>query len=401
MKGTKIAAIDVGTTKVCTIMATSDSNAGLRVLGVGIAPSRGMEKALVANINQARESIQESISKAERMAGYKLESAYVGVTGKHISSLNNTGVVAITRQDQLVRGADLKRVMDVALNIKSPADRQLLHVIPRTYVLDGQEVKNPVGMHGYELNVEAHIVSASVASIQNLTKCIMRIGINIEDLILEPLASAEAVLIEEEKQAGVLVADIGGGTTDIAVIKDGSIFHTSVLPVAGHQVTHDIAVGLGLSFDLAEEMKKKYATVMPTDETADSDVPVNSDGHNISSRELCDIVHARIEELVRLIVLELPRNDYGNIIPAGIVFTGGSANLPGLAELASDITKLPVRIGLPVNLNGVSNNMLNDPAYATSVGLLLWKERNSGAQKWPIQPTGARRFWDQLFRIFR
>jgi len=401
MKGTKIAAIDVGTTKVCTIMATYDSNAGLRVLGVGIAPSRGMEKALVANISQAKESIQESISKAERMAGYKLESAYVGVTGKHISSINNTGVVAITRQDQLVRGADLRRVMDVALNVKSPVDRQLLHVIPRTYVLDGQEVKNPVGMHGYELNVEAHIVTASVASIQNLTKCIMRIGINIEDLILEPLASAEAVLSEEEKQAGVLVADIGGGTTDIAVIKDGSIFHTSVLPVAGHQVTHDIAVGLGLSFDLAEEMKKKYATVMPTDETSDSDVPVNGDGHNVSSRELCDIVHARMEELVRLIILELPRNDYGNIIPAGIVFTGGSANLPGLAELASDVTKLPVRIGLPVNLNGVSNNMLNDPAYATSVGLLLWKERNTGAQKWPTQPTGARRFWDQIFKIFR
>jgi len=401
MKGTKIAAIDVGTTKVCTIMATSDSNSGIRVLGVGIAPSHGMEKGLVANINQAKESIQESISKAERMAGYKLESAYVGVTGRHISSLNNTGVVAITRQDQLVRPADLRRVMDVALNVKSPADRQLLHVIPRTYVLDGQEVRNPVGMHGYELNVEAHIVTASVASIQNLTKCIMRIGINIEDLILEPLASAEAVLTEEEKQAGVLVADIGGGTTDIAVIKDGSIYHTSVLPVAGHQVTHDIAVGLGLSFDLAEEMKKKYATVMPTDETSDSDVPVNGDSHNISSRELCDIVHARIEELIRLIVLELPRNDYGNIIPAGIVFTGGSANLPGLAELASEVTKLPTRIGVPVNLSGVSNNMLNDPAYATSVGLLLWKERNLGAQKWPIQPGGVRHFFDQVFKLFK
>ncbi len=401
MKGIKIAAIDVGTTKVCTIMGTVDSNSGLRVLGVGIAPSRGMEKALVANINQARESIQESISKAERMAGYKLESAYVGVTGKHINSINNTGVVAITRQDQLVRSADLKRVMDVALNVKSPADRQLLHVIPRTYVLDGQEVKNPVGMHGYELNVEAHIVTASVASIQNLTKCIMRIGINIEDLVLEPLASAEAVLSEEEKQAGVLVADIGGGTTDIAVIKDGSIYHTSVLPVAGHQVTHDIAVGLGLSFDLAEEMKKKYATVMPTDEIGDSDVPVNGDGHNVSSRELCDIVHARMEELVRLIVLELPRNDYGNLIPAGIVFTGGSANLPGLAEMAADITRLPVRIGVPVNLSGVSNNMLNDPAYATSVGLLLWKERNSGAVKWPTQQTGMKRFFNQVLSLFK
>ncbi len=401
MRGPKIAAIDVGTTKVCTIMAALDGDSGLRVLGVGIAPSRGMEKALVANINLIRESIQESIRKAEKMAGYRLDSAYVGVTGRHINSMNNRGVIAITRTDQMVRPADLKRVMDVALNIKAPVDRKLLHVIPRTYILDGQEVKNPVGMHGYELNVEAHVVTASVASIQNLTKCIMRIGINIEDLILEPLASAEAVLTEEEKQAGVLMADIGGGTTDIAVIKEGSIYHTSVLPVAGSQVTHDISVGLGLSFELAEEMKRKYATVMPSEETSERDVSISGDGHSVSSRDLSDIVYARMEELIRLIVLELPRTDYARVIPAGIVLTGGTANLPGLAELASEITRLPVRIGTPVNLYGVSNNLLNDPAYATSVGLLLWKMRNEGALKWPTQTSGLRRFFNHILRLFQ
>jgi len=406
MKGTKVAAIDVGTTKVCTIMGAIDSNAGLRILGVGVAPSHGMEKAMVANITQARESIQESVRKAEKMAGYKLESAYVGVTGKHITSMNNHGVVAITHSDQLVRAADLKRVMDVALNVKSVTDRKMLHVIPRSYVLDGQEVKNPVGMHGYELNVEAHIISAGVASIQNLTKCIMQLGINIDELVLEPLASAEAVLAEEEKQAGVVLADIGGGTTDIAVLKDGSIYHTSVLPVAGNQVTHDISVGLGLTFELAEEMKKKYANVLPPEEdNRETDMTVNEDGHSVSSRDLCDIVHARIEELVRLIVLELPRTDYTKLVPAGLVITGGSANLPGFAEMASDITRLPVRIGLPPKIDGIANKLLDDPAYATAAGLLFWKMSHEPAisDRWsPADAgTGFRSLVSRITRGFR
>ena len=246
MKGRRIAAIDVGTTKVCSIMATLDSDADLRVVGVGTAPAYGLEKALVTNISQAKGSIQESVRRAEKMAGYKLQSACIGVTGRHIGSINNKGIVAITRSDQVVRPADLKRVMDVALNIKAGSSRRMLHAVPRSYLLDGQEVENPVGMHGYELGIEAHIITASMVSVQNLTKCVLQSGVNVDELILEPMASAEAVLTEDEKQDGVLVADIGGGTTDIAIIKDGSIYHSSVLPVAGHQVTHDIAVGLGL-----------------------------------------------------------------------------------------------------------------------------------------------------------
>jgi cell division protein FtsA len=397
----KIAAIDVGTTKVCTIMGTLDSSSGLRVLGVGISPSHGIEKALVANVTQAKESIRQSIKKAEMMAGYRLDSAYIGVTGKHISSMNNKGTIAITKNDQLVRGDDLKRVLDVALNIKAPADRKMLHVIPRSYTLDGHEVKNPVGMHGYELDVEAHVITAAVASVQNLTKCISGIGIEIDDLVLEPLASAEAVLTEEEKQAGVLIADIGGGTTDIAVMREGSIYHTSVLPVAGHQVTRDIAAGLGLSFELAEEMKKKYGSLVPSSEE-DADRIVGENGHSVSYRDLCDIMRARIEELMRLVVLELPRSDYSKLIPSGIVITGGGANVPGIVEMTQSITRLPVRIGLPPALNGVSNALLNDPAYATSVGLVLWKMKNDNStDRWVTKPTGLRGFFSSIFKLFR
>ncbi len=396
----KIAAIDIGTTKVCTIMGTLDSVTGLRVLGVGIAPSHGIEKALVANVTQAKESIRQSVRKAEMMAGYRLDSAYIGVTGKHISSNNNKGTIAITKTDQLVRGDDLRRVLDVALNVKAPADRKMLHVIPRSYTLDGHEVKNPVGMHGYELNVEAHVITAAVASVQNLTQCVRGVGIEIDDLVLEPLASAEAVLSEEEKMAGVLIADIGGGTTDIAVLREGSIYHTSVLPVAGHQITRDIAAGLGLSFELAEEMKKKYADLLPSGKEEEDRV-VGENGHSISYRDLCEIVRARVEELMRLVVLELPRTDYSRLIPAGIVVTGGGANLPGIVELTQSITRLPVRVGIPPALNGVSNALLNDPAYATSVGLILWKMKNDNTQKWVTKPAGLRGLFASLFRLFR
>jgi cell division protein FtsA len=401
MKRTKIAAIDVGTTKVCTIMGDVDTEGGLRILGVGVAPSQGLQKGLVVNVNEAKQAIRESIRKAERTVGYKLESAYVGVTGRHISSVNNRGVIAITRNDQLVRSSDLKRVLQVARSIKIPSEHKVLHIIPRTYAVDGQEgVKNPVGMHGFRLDVEAHIITAAVTSVQNLTKCIRGLGIEIDDLVMEPLASAEAVLSEEERVDGVMLADIGGGTTDIAVLKDDTIYHTSVLPVAGHLITRDISVGLGLSLDLAEQMKKQYGNVTPTQEIKiDDDRTLTEDGHSVSYRDLSEIIRIRVEELVRLILMELPRTDYAKLIPAGLVLTGGSANLPGIAELGQEITRLPVRVGMPVSLYGVSDT-LHDPAYATSVGLLLWKMRNKGVQTWTHQ-NGLRRALTTMFRIFR
>jgi len=401
MKRSRVAAIDVGTTKVCTIMGDLDSEGTLRILGVGVGASQGLQKGLVVNVNEAKEAIRESIKKAERTAGYKLESAYVGVTGRHISSVNNHGVIAITRGDQLVRPADLKRVLQVARTVKVPSDHKVLHIIPRTYVVDGQEgVKNPVGMHGFRLDVEAHIITAAVTSVQNLTKCIRGLGIEIDDLVMEPLASAEAVLSEEERLDGVMIADIGGGTTDIAVMKDDTICHTSVLPVAGHLLTRDISVGLGISPELAESMKKKYGNVSPAaDNAVDTEKTLTEDGHAVSYRDLNEIIRIRAEELIRLIVMELPRTDYSKFIPAGLVLTGGSANLPGLAELAQEVSRIPVRIGEPVSLYGVSDE-LKDPAYATSVGLLLWKMRNQEVHTW-VPQSGMKTALTNVFKFLK
>jgi cell division protein FtsA len=382
-------------------MADTAGGSSLRILGVGIVPSHGLQKGMVVNFDEAKQSIRESIRKAEQSANYKLESAYVGITGRHISSVNNRGVIAITRNDRMVHPTDLKRVLEVARSIKIPGEQELLHVIPRTYAVDGQEgVKNPVGMHGFRLDVETHIISAAVTSVKNLTKCIRGVGVDIDDLVLEPLASAEAVLSDEEKEKGVMIADIGGGTTDIAVFKDNSIYHTSVLPVAGYQLTHDISVGLNLSYELAESMKKKYGNVMPGDDKSVDDTTITTDGHSASYRDLSDIIRMRVEELLRLIVLELPQSDYARLVPAGLVLTGGGANLPGIAELGHEVTRLPVRIGVPPALYGVSD-VLNDPAYATGVGLLLWKMRNEGqsVQTWhPANPV--QNFMSRILKFF-
>ncbi|MBI4186643.1 MAG: cell division protein FtsA [Chloroflexi bacterium] len=401
MKRNRIAAIDVGTTKVCTIMADTDGDDNIRIIGVGVAPSSGLQKGMVVNVNEAKDSIYRSVRAAERTAGYKLESAYIGVTGRHIHSVNSRGAIAITRNDQVVRPEDMRRVLDVARSVKFPNEQKMLHVIPRTYAVDGQEgVKNPVGMHGFRLDVETHIITTAITSVQNLTKCIRSVGVEVADLIMEPLASGEAVLSNEEKLGGVMLADIGGGTTDIAVFKDNTICHTSVLPVAGYQVTRDISIGLGLSYELAEEMKRKYGSVVPgMEEDTDSERTLSHDGHSVSYRELSQIIGVRIEELIRLILLELPNADYSRMIPAGLVLTGGGANLPGIAELAEQVTKLPVRVGYPVQLYGVSD-ALHDPAYATSVGLLLWKMRNKGSEGWQIRENGLRRFVSRLMKLF-
>ena len=403
-KRTTIASIDVGTTKICTTIADISDGGSIRIIGVGVTPSRGLHKGLVVNINDAREAIYESVKKAEQASNYKIESSYIGVTGRHVSSLNNRGVVAITRNDRLVRPDDLRRVLQCAQNIKIPSDRKLLHVIPRGYAVDGQVgVKNPVGMHGFRLDVETHIITAAVTSVQNLVKCIRSIGIDIDDLVLEPLAASEAVLTEDEKQIGVILADIGGGTTDIAVFREGSIWHTSILPVAGYQITRDIAIGLGLPFDIAEEMKKRYGSVMPVYESkAETTSTISEDGHGVSYQDLCDIIRARVEEIVRLILLELPRSEYETLVPAGLVLTGGSSNLSGIEALGRDILRLPVRVGVPTNMYGITD-ALRDPAYATSVGLLLWGAKHESTQIWRPRGFGAglRRLIFRMRNLFR
>ena len=399
-----IVSIDVGTTKICTTIAELGGN-GLEVVGVGLTVSNGLHKGIVVNIDEAKGAIRESVSKAEQSCGYKVESAYVGVTGRQVSSVNNQGVVSINRNDRLVRPDDLKRVLQSAESVKVPSDRKLLHVIPRSYAVDGQVgVKNPVGMHGFRLDVETHVITTAISSIQNLAKCIRGIGIEIDDLVLEPLASGEAVLSEEEKQVGVMMADIGGGTTDIAIFKDGNIWHTAILPVAGYQLTRDVAIGLGLPFDVAEQMKRKYASVLPVIEgsKADQAQKIAQNGHGINYQDLNDIIRARIEEILRLIMLELPRSEFASTVPAGLVLTGGSSNLPGIDVLGRQIMPIPVRIGVPARINGIGD-MLHNPAYATSVGLLLWGAKNGPQQSWKPSGFGGslKRLASRLVTLFR
>ena len=399
-----LTSIDVGTTKICTTVAQVNNGGDIRVIGVGVCPSKGLHKGLVVNINEAKESIRESVRKAEQACNIKVESSYVGVTGRHVDSLNNRGVVAITRNDRLVRQDDLKRVLQCAQSVKVPSDRKLLHVIPRGYTIDGQMgVQNPIGMHGFRLDVETHVITAAVTSVQNLVKCIRSIGIEIDDLILEPLASSEAVLSEDEKQVGVILADIGGGTTDVAVFKDGSIWHTSILPVAGYQLTRDISIGLGLPFDVAEEMKKRYGSVMPIQESKEENATtISADGHGVSYQDLCDILRARVEEIIRLILLEMPNAGYETLVPAGMVFTGGSSNLSGIEALGREILQLPVRVGVPTQMYGIADT-LRDPAYATSVGLLLWGAKYEGRQTWRSHGfgIGLRRLVSRMRNLFR
>ena len=403
-KQSMLTSIDVGTTKICTTIADIADGGDIQVVGVGITPSNGLHKGLVVNINEAKESIRASVKKAEQACNYKVESAYVGVTGRHVSSLNNRGVVAITRNDRLVRPEDLRRVLASAQSVKTPSDRKLLHVIPRGYAVDGQlGVKNPVGMHGFRLDVETHVITAAVTSIQNLVKCVRGIGVDIDGLILEPLASSEAVLTEDEKQVGIILADIGGGTTDIAVFREGSIWHTSIIPVAGYQLTRDVAIGLGLPFDVSEEMKKRYGSVMPVYESkVETPAGISEDGHGVSYQDLCDILRARVEEIIRLILLELPRSGYESLVPAGLVLTGGSSNLAGIEALGRDILQLPVRVGVPAGVHGITD-VLRDPAYATSVGLLLWGAKHENVQTWKGNGFGKslRHMISRIKNLFR
>ena len=309
-------------------------------------------------------------------------------------------MVSINNSDRVVRSDDLKRVLKNAQNIKVPEERKLLHIIPRSFALDGQTgVKNPVGMHGQRLDVETHLITAAITSVQNVMKCVRSIGIDVDDLVMEPLASSEAVLTEEEKQAGVVLADIGGGTTDVAIFRDGSIWHTAVLPVAGYQLTRDVAIGLGLPFDVAEDMKKRYASVMPVyDAKRQTPEEMLNDGHGVSYQDLCDIVRARIEEIVRLVMLELPQTEYEQLVPSGLVFTGGSSNLSGIDVLARNMINLPVRVGSPANLPSIPQS-LHNPAYATAVGLMLWAAKSKPQPAWRSRSLGFLRVLSVVSRL--
>ena len=400
-----VSAIDVGTTKIATIMADIKSPNDIEVIGLGVVPSHGLHKGIVVNMDEAKASIADSVKEAQRVSGIRMDSAYVGVTGRHISSINTRGVVAIPHNDRLVRSQDLKRALSAARGVSVPEGKKVLHAIPRYYTLNAQErVKQPVGMHGTRLDVETHIITASVSSVQNLVKCIRAIGIEVEDLTLEPLASGEAVLAPQERDTGVIMADIGGGTTDIAVFKDGNIYHTSIIPVAGYQVTSDLSIGLGLPLNIAEKMKRSYGNVTPGLDTGKEAAEVGiENGHSASYRDLCDIIRSRMEELLELILLEMPTTDYQSLAPCGLVLTGGTANLAGLDELGRSVLRLPVRKGQPLgaSIYGITD-VLHDPAYATTVGLVLWQARDRERSAWQVKRTGIfGNFVTLIRRLFR
>ncbi len=400
-----VSAIDIGTTKIATIVANVRSQDDIEVLGVGSVPSHGMHKGIVVNMDEAKEAIATSIQEAQKISGTRVDSVLVGVTGRHISSLNNKGVVAIPRADRLVRADDLQRVLTASRNVVVPEGKKLLHAIPRYYTLDGEErVKKPVGMHGTRLDVETHLITASVSSVQNLVKVIRSIGVQVQDLVLEPLASGEAVLTSQERESGIIMADLGGGTADIAVFKDGDIYHTAIIPVAGYQITSDIAIGLGLPFHVAERMKRTYGNVTPgIDAGREHELTGIENGHTASYRELCDIVRSRLEELFELIMLELPTTDYQRLAPCGLVLTGGTANLNGLVEMGRDHLKMPIRRGAPLGsgVYGITD-ILRDSAYSTTLGLVLWQARSREPSAWQAGRGGMFGVIGKLLRkLFR
>ena len=386
-----IVSIDVGTTKICTLVGEVYEDGQLRIIGVGVAPSRGLRKGVVVNVHEATEAITASVHKAERISGYQITSAYVGVGGGHISAINSRGVVGISRSTRGISEFDIERALDAARAIAIPHNREIIHTIPRGYVVDGQEgVKDPIGMQGIRLEVESHIVTGASTSVSNLVKCVRDTGVEIDDLILQPLASGEAVLKETEQEMGVVLADIGGGTTDIGIFIEGSIWHTVVLGTGGEHLTRDVAVGLRTPFNTAEELKIQYGHAVPASLTTDELIEVTSFGNgarqSVSRLELSEVIEARAEEILTLILREVKRSGYDGLLAAGLVICGGSADLTGFRELGQQVLQLPVRVGRPHDLQGLTD-VLESPAYATAVGLLLWGLRHEQAG----QPETRRR----------
>lgn len=400
-----IVGIDVGTTKVCTVVAQVQENGTANILGVGLTPSKGLDKGVVVNIDDAVASIATSVEKAERLSGYRIGTAFVGVAGRHITSLNSSGVVAISRPDHEITRNDIARAVDAAQAVAIPTQREVIHVIPRAYVVDGQEgIRNPIGMSGYRLEVQTHIVTGEVMAIQNLIKSVQKAGVEIDDLVLQPLASGEAVLTPEDTDRGVVLVDIGGGTTDIAVFINGTIWHTCVLPVGGNHFTNDLVYVLHTPYNTAEYLKLKYGSAIAEpsegDDMIDAETLAVGEQQQISRQLINEIVHARAEQIVELVYNEIKRSGYEGMLPAGIVLTGGTALLPRLDELTRDMLGIPVRIGVPTGLTGLADS-LDSPPYSTSVGLLRWGGRHSSSALGPSHSQPERNDWGSSYERFK
>jgi cell division protein FtsA len=402
-----IVGIDVGTTKVCTIVAQVQDNGRTNILGVGLTPSKGLDKGVVVNIDDAVNAIATSVEKAERLSGYRIGTAFVGVAGRHISSLNSRGVVAVARSDHEITRSDIARAVEAAQAVAIPTQREVIHVIPRAYVVDGHEgIRDPIGMSGFRLEVETHIVTGEVMAIQNLIKSVQKAGVEIDDLVLQPLASGEAVLSPDDKDRGVVLVDIGGGTTDIAVFVQGGIWHTSVIPVGGNHFTNDIVLVQQTPHNTAEYLKLRYGSAIadePIDDGADA---IDAEGfapgerQQISRTTLNQIIQARAEEVIELIYNEIRRSGYEGMLPAGVVLTGGSSQLPRFDELMRDMLGIPVRVGSPSDLTGLSDS-IDSPPYATGVGLLRWGSRHGLGMLNSPSAAPERNGWGSAYERFK
>lgn len=373
--------IDVGTTKVCALIADADEGGEFRILGLGIEPSQGMRKGVVVDVEQASRSIAAAVDKAQRTAGYEIGAAFVSLAGAHVASVNSRGVVGVGGGSYGIEQDDVDRALDNAQAVSIPHGREILHIIPRGFIVDGQEgIRQPLGMHGFRLEVEAHIITAATASVQNLTKCVESAGVAVEAYVLNPLASAEVVLTDTEKEMGCVVVDIGGGTTDLAIYIDGNVWHTSVLAVGGNHLTSDIAHGLRLPADVAEKLKIEQGSAYAKDVALNELFNVTPFGEDqplqVTKHDLATIIEARVEEIFSLILQEIKRTGYDGLLPAGIVLTGGTSQLPGIRKVASNVLNLPARVAGPQNLHGLVDKLIG-PAYSTSVGLLHWAKRES------------------------
>lgn len=374
-----LVAIDVGTSKVVALIGEKTSDGSLNILGKGVPSSSGLKKGVVINIDQTVASIRSAIEQAERLSGYHLESAFVAVGGSHVESQNTKGAVAVSGPRKEVSHEDVLRATEVARAVSIPSNREILHVLHRAFVVDGQEgVNDPVGMSAVRLEVETHIVHASATAVQNLSKCVHQAGVRIDECVASPLAAADAVLSDNEKDLGVAVADIGAGTTGLAIFLDGSPFHTAVLPIGGNNVTNDLAIGLKTSLQVAEDLKIRHGTcdlaAVAPEELITVETLGEGQSRTVQRAEIAAIIEARMRELYEKIGEEIAAAGHGGVLPAGLVLTGGAAQLAGAAELGREVLEMPVRVAWPTGVGGLSDHLLT-PAFATSIGLLRWASR--------------------------
>ncbi|MBQ6668435.1 MAG: cell division protein FtsA [Deltaproteobacteria bacterium] len=372
-----VVGLDVGTTKICAIVGNITSE-GMEIVGIGNCPSQGLRKGMVINIESTVAAIRQAIQEAELMAGCEIRSVFTGIAGGHIKSFNSQGVIAI--KDREVTQEDLRRVIDAAKAVAIPMDREVLHILPQEFIVDDQDgITEPLGMRGVRLEARVHIVTGAVASAQNIIKCCNRAGVDVADIVLEQLASSESILTDEEKQLGVVLLDIGGGTTDLAILVDNSIRHTAVLSLGGNHLTNDIAVGLRTPLNEAERIKREHGCALSSMVNRDENIEVPSVGgrpaRTLSRQVLTEILEPRVEEIFTLADQEIRRSGFGDLIVSGVVLTGGTCLLPGMAELGEQIFNLPVRVGSPRDLGGLTD-VVNSPVFATGVGLVKYGGKN-------------------------